>query len=254
MGLLSEHFVIDTIPVEVRRNKRRRTRIGMVFDPSGFVVMDAPMNTSEAEIRSLVSEHYRWLRYRLKKVQEAHEQFPKLHYENGEIVHYLGSAFLLCVRSGKNDCVVFDESPHVQLPLFSYLPRGELRLTLRVVNPNTIRDALNSWYRERAQVVFCERIERWATLPWLSNGLPEWRHSFMRSQWGSCSTTGKISINTHLVKAPGDLIDYVLLHELCHLKHHNHGKRFYALMSRYMEDWTFRRKQLNNYLPILVQD
>ena len=68
---MSEHFVIDTIPVEVRRNKRRRTRIGMLFDPAGYVIMDAPVDTSEAEIRSVVSEHYRWLRFRLTKVQEA---------------------------------------------------------------------------------------------------------------------------------------------------------------------------------------
>ncbi len=254
MGLLSEHFVIDTIPVEVRRNKRRRTRIGMVFDPRGYVIMDAPVDTSEAEIRSVVSEHYRWLRYRLTKVQEAYEQFPTLHYENGEIVHYLGSPFMLCVKRGASQSVVCNESSRAQLPLFSHLPRGELRLTLAVINPGTIRDALNGWYRERAQVVFTERFERWASLPWLRNGLPEWRHAFMRSQWGSCSTTGKISVNTHLIKTPGDLIDYVLLHELCHLKHHNHGKRFYALMSRHMEDWEFRRKQLNRYLPVLVQE
>ncbi|MCZ6619866.1 MAG: DUF45 domain-containing protein, partial [Gammaproteobacteria bacterium] len=175
---MSEHFVIDTIPVEVRRNKRRRTRIGMAFDPRGYVIMDAPVGTSEAEIRSVVSEHYRWLRYRLTKVQEAQEQFPTLQYENGEIVHYLGSAFLLCVSRGAEKSVVCDESAHAQLPLFSYLPRGELRLRLPLINADTIRQALNGWYRERAQVVFSERLERWQSLPWLAGHPPRWRHAF----------------------------------------------------------------------------
>jgi len=254
VGLLSERFVIDTIPVEVRRNNRRRTRIGMVFDPSGYVIMDAPMDTSEAEIRSIVSEHYRWLRYRLTKVQEAYENSPTLHYENGEIVHYLGAAFVLCVKSGPEKSIVCDESRNDQLPLFSYLPRGELRLTLAATDSGSIRDALNGWFRERAQAVFAERLERWVSLPWLDNGLPAWSHSFMRSQWGSCSTNGKISLNTHLIKTPVELLDYVLLHELCHLKHHNHGKRFYSLMSFHMPDWESRRKHLNRYLPVLVQD
>ncbi len=226
----------------------------MAFDPAGFVIMDAPVDTSEAEIRSVVTEHYRWLRYRLTKVQEAQEQFPTLHYENGEIVHYLGSAFILRIQRGHKKRVVCDESSRVQMPLFSYLPRGELRFTLADTDPNSVRDALNDWYRDRAEAVFAERLERWVDLPWLGDGLPAWRHTFMRSQWGSCSTTGKISINTHLIKTPIDLIDYVLLHELCHLKYHNHGKRFYALMSRHMVDWELQRKKLNGYLPVLVQD
>ncbi|MCZ6644139.1 MAG: M48 family metallopeptidase [Gammaproteobacteria bacterium] len=57
-----------------------------------------------------------------------------------------------------------------------------------------------------------------------------------------------------MIKTPIELIDYVVLHELCHLKHHNHGKRFYGLMSLHMPDWQLRRKRLNRFLPVLVQD
>jgi hypothetical protein len=67
-------------------------------------------------------------------------------------------------------------------------------------------------------------------LPWLRGRVPTWRHRFMRSQWGSCSLSGRISLNTHLIKTPPRLIAYVALHELCHLQHYDHSRRFYALM------------------------
>ena len=76
----------------------------------------------------------------------------------------------------------------------------------------------------------------------------------MRSQWGSCSIDGRISLNTHLIKAPLVLVDYVVLHELCHLRHHNHGRRFYGLMDRHMPNWKRRRSQLDRFLPVLLQD
>ena len=76
----------------------------------------------------------------------------------------------------------------------------------------------------------------------------------MRSQWGSCSLSGRISLNTHLVKTPPRLAEYVVLHELCHLRHHDHSPRFYALMERYMPDWRVRRSELDRYLPVLLQE
>ena len=76
----------------------------------------------------------------------------------------------------------------------------------------------------------------------------------MRSQWGSCSASGRIALNTHLVKVPQRLLDYVLLHELCHLAHHDHSRRFYALMAAHMPDWERRRDELNAYMPVLLHE
>lgn len=76
----------------------------------------------------------------------------------------------------------------------------------------------------------------------------------MRSQWGSCSQEGDLSLNTHLVKAPPPQLDYVLLHELCHLRHHDHGKGFQRLMDRHMPDWRERRRELNAVAHKLLLD
>ena len=258
MGILSERLIIDDIEVEVRRNSRRRTRIGLVFDPAGYLIMDAPVQAGDDEIRAMVAEHQRWLRVRLKKVKETAEEFHPPRYRSGELVHYLGETYRLEVVPGRNAEVTYaDAEPMAgdQLGLFAGSAMGfpKLRVVAPDVAVESVKGILDDWFTQRAAQDFALRMDGFAeTLPWLKGEAPVWRHSFMRSQWGSCSSNGKISLNTHLVKTPAALIDYVILHELCHLKHLNHGKRFYALMTRHMPDWQQRRTELNRYVSLLV--
>jgi hypothetical protein len=251
---LSERLNIDGIEVEWRRNARRRTRVGMAFDPGGFVIMDAPPNAKEDEIRALVSEHHRWLRVRLEKVKASSEEVRALRYEAGELVHYLGDAYRLEVVNGAEVRVDLEAAADPQLPLLARTAVGEVVVTTPDVSAAGVKRALVEWMRDKADELFVERVGNWRDLPWLAAGLPAVRHAFMRSQWGSCSIDGRISLNTHLIKAPLALVDYVVLHELCHLRHHNHGKRFYGLMDRHMPNWQRRRSQLDRFLPVLLQD
>lgn len=262
-----ERTLIEGIPVEVRRSARRRTRIGLAFDPSGFVLVEAPLDAGVAEIRGLIREHQRWLRHRLDKVTNTTGVTASLRYRPGELIHYLGHPYELVVRQGVADAVSLKPrraAPGEQLGLFSspHL-RGQICVTLptrcldgaREPSEVRVRDAVTGWYRARAEEQFAVSLGVWRSrLGWLRGKVPAWRHRFMRSQWGSCSRSGRISLNTHLVKAPTRLIDYVVLHELCHLQHYDHGSRFYALMSRYMPDWRVRRGELDHYLPVLLQD
>ncbi len=245
---------IDGIEVELRRNSRRRTRIGMAFDPSGFVIMDAPPGVGESEVREVVAEHHRWLRVRLEKARDAVHEVRTLKYVAGELVHYLGQAYRLEVRAGGEDRVELSAPAGSQLPLFSDVAFGTLQVTTPETSALGVKAAVCDWYSREGDRVFAERLAGWTDLPWLNGSAPQWRHTFMRSQWGSCSARGKISLNTHLVKAPVALIDYVILHELCHLEHHDHGRRFYALVERHMPDWERRRTALDRFLPVLLHD
>ncbi len=254
MGLLIEELTVDEIPVEVRRNSRRRTRIGLGFDPAGRVILDAPLDASLAELEAVVAEHGRWLRRKLEAVQRDSLCVPPPRFESGELMQYLGHAYELVVNEGAN--VVMLRERQGQLGLFPGLDgiRGELHV--RMSNPNVERVGarIRRWYQQQAGIVLAERLACWQDLPWLEGELPEWRARFMRSQWGSCSSDGRISLNTHLVKTPERLIDYVILHELCHLVHHDHSRRFYALMGQHMPDWEARRGELDGYLPVLLHE
>jgi len=238
--------------VEVRRNSRRKTRIGLGFDPAGHVILDAPLNASLDELEGVVVEHGRWLRRRLETVQRDAVCIAAPNYESGELLQYLGNAYELIVKEGASSVSRCERS--TQLALFPGMEgiRGEIRVRLLNPQPERVAQRLKRWYLDEAGRVFAERLSRWRTLPWLQQGLPELRTRFMRSQWGSCSADGRIALNTHLVKTPERIIDYVILHELCHLVHHDHSRRFYALMGSHMPDWDERRHELDHYMPVLL--
>ncbi|MFM8354560.1 MAG: M48 family metallopeptidase [Gammaproteobacteria bacterium] len=291
---MPDRLVIDAIPIEVRRSKRRKTRIGLAFDPAGFVIMEAPPGTDERDVRLVVARHGDWLRNRLQAVQSEAAPSASLRYVSGERMYLSGRSYTLSVRDGDRDGVALvahdgrpDDVPdnmadnmvddvveQVQLPLFARDDEdGTLVVTLGPARPGAgphrglqpgpqhvaqrarIARLLKTWYLTQAAAVFAEELAQCCDrLPWLNGRVPPWRQRFMRSQWGSCSQTGRIALNTHLVKLPRALVRYVVLHELCHLVEHNHGPRFYALMTRYMPDWQLRRGELDRFLPVLIQD
>lgn len=266
---LPERLVIDGIPLEVRRSRRRRTRLGLAFDPGGYVIVEAPVDASAGEIRAVIREHRRWLRHRLDKVSNGTGLTSCLRYTSGELMHYLGNPYELVVRPGRRDEVRLRQRERAaggQLGLFDRCHvRGRICVTLETTSvpgrnlpqrsEARVRMLVIEWYRARASEQFAAELGAWRYhLSWLNGRVPDWRHRFMRSQWGSCSRTGRISLNTHLVKTPPRLVEYVVLHELCHLRHYDHGRRFYGLMSLHMPDWQERRAELDQYLPVLLQD
>ena len=250
----SERMVVDSLPVEVRRNSRRKTRIGLSFDPAGVVVLEAPLNASRRELEAIVVEHGRWLRHKLSRLQEEASCVSIPRHVAGELLQYLGHAYELRVVEGRT--WVSRTETEQQLPLFHDVRgiRGQITVSSPSEEPGRVRKALNRWYTREAARVFEATLARYSVLPWLDGRIPEWRVGFMRSQWGSCSASGRIALNTHLIKVPPSLIDYVVVHELCHLVHHDHSRRFNNLLGRHLPDWRDREAALGRYLPVLLHD
>ena len=233
---MAERFVIDDIPVELHCHDQRRTRIGMNIDPGGFVVLDAPASTSYDEVEEIVRQHGRWLKYRVRKIQEETAHLGKLSLKTGELVAYLGSALELRQHAAPDTLIEGG---------VLYVPEGD---------DEAVKAAVRTWYRERAKEAFSEVFESYAFLPWLAEVKPRWRQRFLRRRWGSCSDRGEITLNTHLVRTPLRLIEYVVLHELCHLVHRDHSRRFHALLSQYMDDWQERSAELGKNVGLLLDD
>src|SRR5262249_5874219 len=109
-----------------------------------------------------------------------------------------------------------------------------------------VRALLDDWYRTHAKRVFMHRLEGCLEST-RSLGLATAPHLVIRKmakRWGSCTRAGNILLNLDLVKVPVHCIDYVIIHELCHLKVHNHGKEFYRLLARCLPDWVARKRRL----------
>ncbi|MDZ4177821.1 MAG: M48 family metallopeptidase, partial [Coriobacteriia bacterium] len=96
-----------------------------------------------------------------------------------------------------------------------------------------------------ARRLFGERLEAcWATFARPGEVMPELRVRTMRSRWGSLAASGRISLNAHLVRAPAGCLDYVIFHELCHLRVREHGPAFYAELARHVPEWKLRKREL----------
>jgi predicted metal-dependent hydrolase len=224
-----------SIAYQVRRTGRRSRNISVRVHHDGTVRVGAPTWASHKEINRVVQLHAQWIR---EQVAQARALAPR--YDEGALQFYLGKRYPLAFESPtRRDAVEFTGR----------------RIVVATDEPthDRVRDLLRRWYRQRAAEVLGERIALVADLPWL-RGMPNWRLRRMRSQWGSCTATADVTLNTQLVKASLDLVDYVVLHEFAHIKHHDHGPGFERLMDRHMPDWRVRRRDLNTLGPSILVD
>jgi predicted metal-dependent hydrolase len=227
-----------TISYQVRRTGRRSKNISVRVHQDGSVRVGAPNWASAREINRVVQLHAQWIE---ERVAEARAVLPS--YDDGAVHFYLGKRHPLAYarpNARERDRVEFTGR----------------RFIVTTADPSAerVRELFRRWYRERATELVRESIARTAAdMPWLKAS-PQWRLRRMRSQWGSCTVDGLVTLNTQLAKAPVELIDYVVLHEFAHLKHHDHGPGFERLMDRHMPDWRARRRELNTLGPsILVE-
>ena len=246
-------FVYDIrdqpITFDVELTRRRKSRIGINFETSNRVRLEAPVRTSLDELQAMVEAHERWFAYKLKRVAEESPEFLPPAYEHGELILHRGEPLKLCV--------CFDETVRARAELIDN-EHDPSRSILVVYLPGTIetpealiRRLVRRWQSEQAKLVFETTLKRCVEdIKWLET-VPKWRVRFMRSQWGSCNSDGQLALNTHLVKLPQPLVDYVLVHEICHLKQMNHGKRFQGLMDAHQPGWRDRQTELNRYGGLL---
>ena len=225
------------VAVEVRKNTRRRNRIGLAFDPRGTVCIDAPERMTKDEVRYILADHARWIRYRTLQATENSPCWYPVKYESGAILYYLGRPYVLKVLVSEQTSIVLDEE--------------ELILSVRAGDdPKAV---VWSFYSEKARSIFGDSLRRCVENSPFVKKVPPWRHVYMKTRWGSCSLRGKVSLNTHLAKVPQLLTDYVVHHELCHLSEMNHGPRFKKLMEQVVPDWKEQRKGLQHYLGLIAE-
>ena len=117
-----------------------------------------------------------------------------------------------------------------------------------------VKSLIDKWYQDKAKLIFAERLD--AVLPkaaWVTD-TPAFRLLAMKKQWGSCSTRGNLILNPHLVKAPKECIDYVILHELCHIAEHNHSEYFWRLLTQVMPNWKEVKARLDGMAELYLNE
>jgi len=220
----------------------RTDKIAIHVHPDGSVRVDAPEQADLTTVKQAVMKKALWVLGHIKKAREQREHVLPREYVSGESYFYLGRRYVLKVsRATKGAATV-------------KLTRGQFVVSTTDTSPVSIQAALNGWYHEHARSYLGDRLA--VVCGQVPGGarVPQWRLRNMRKQWGSCSPKGIISLNQHLVKAPRECIDYVLLHELCHLKEHNHSKGFYRLLAEHLPDWKSLKAKLDGMAEMLLNE
>ena len=232
----------ERISYQVAFDERQRTRVAIHVNPDGSVAVDAPKGYSEDSIKAAVQKRARWVVGHVAEARERYAHVRPKQYVSGEQVLYLGRRYMLKV-------IPVDASPAP-----ARLVRNRLEVQTRSGDAADIQGRVRAWYRVRGRDYLARRIDALtATLPWMTTS-PPFRLLEMTRQWGSCSPTGEVILNPHLIKAPRQCIDYVLIHELAHLKHHDHGPQFWGLIDAHAGDWRKAKHHLDGLVEVLLSD
>ncbi|VTU41311.1 hypothetical protein H4CHR_06046 [Variovorax sp. PBS-H4] len=233
-GFRSLRYGDERIAFSVRVHPvRRAQRMAIHVEPDGRVVVDVSEQTPDAVVQAAVQRRARWISAQVAAARaRLANALPRAH-ASGESLFYLGRRYVLKV--------VVDEGRDGNVRLHG------ARIEVAVAKADTARvqALLDAWYRKRAGGVLAARLAVLAhTLSWVRTP-PPMQLRVTKKRWGSCSPAGRLTLNPNLVKAPCECIDYVLLHELCHLGEHNHGPRFCRLLDTRMPDWRRVKARLD---------
>lgn len=230
----SHQLMIGTLAVDVTVKPIKHLHLS-VMPPHGAVRISAPEGMGEHQVRAYMIGKLGWIRRQQSRFQRQERESPRQVIER-ESHSVWGQRLLLHIQE-------LDAPPRIE-----WRP-NQLNLFIRPGTTSAKRQSLlAAWYREQLRTAAAPLIHKWQE----ALGV-EMNRLFVQSmtrQWGSCNPiTRNIRLNTQLAQKPKRCLDYVVLHELCHLRVPCHGEAFVALLNQSMADWQ-ERKQLLNALPI----
>ena len=203
--------------------EKRRTMV-IEVKPDQSVIVKVPQDVKEDKIKEFILHKIRWILKHRRRYATLKPAVPK-EYVSGETFRYLGHNYKLLVQTASvNERICVQDD---RLMVFSRRPHSQIYT----------RKLLKAWYKKEAARIFAEQLNQCAERFKLSK-LPALAIRKMTSRLGSYSTrTNRVCLNINLIKVSKTLIDYVVIHELCHITHHSHNRDFYDLLSSYLPEW-----------------
>jgi predicted metal-dependent hydrolase len=229
----------DAVPygtntIHYRVEYRDRKTLAIEVHSGGSVFIKAPQGTDVEQIRERVSKRGSWILKQQRIFQQYPPSLPEREFVPGETFRYLGRQYRLKVLQGDEERV--------------RLWCGRLEATVKdVQDKQRVKRLVQGWFRERASIIFKERYLHCLTIA-RQHGITHdsgFKLRWMPKRWGSCTLEGRISLNPSLIAAPKDAVDYVILHEICHVKIKNHSQDFYQLLAQVLPGWQELRYKLN---------
>ncbi len=202
---------------------------------TGAVRVTAPLRTSQSEIQTMLDKHSNWILEKYKMI-EAKPPVKKIKFMTGEIFPFNGEQLVLKIIDGKSSVVRSENELIVSVPL-NLSNTGD-----DILIEKQIQKLLIKWYQAEALKILTERI------PFYANQINVQPKSISiknyKSRWGACSSKGDLIFNWQIITFEKNLFDYVVAHEICHLKEMNHSTKFYGWLLRL----GFRRSEIHQQM------
>lgn len=216
------------LPCRVRTT-RRKGSIALRVSREEIRIL-APQGTPASAIERLLQERQGWIEEAIATQQLRPQQ--QREYQHGEQLLLGGIAYPLQTRPAARCALRFEQG--------GFTLEGPSQAS-REQRQHAIWD----WYQRRALAEWPARVQRWADYTGLTPSSLKIRR--YRSRWGACTARGQVSLNTLLMMAPEAVLDYVIIHELCHLRHLNHSPAYWALVSQWCPEWQTQRRWLRSH-------
>ncbi len=211
----------------------KRKSLGITVTPDMEVLATAPIDTPIERIKEKIRHRAPWIIKQQGFFLSFHPKSAPKRYVNGESHLYLGRNYRLRILSGKKNQVTY---------------KGRF-IEVTTKDKTKVKSLIRKWYRIKAKEKFAEiaepLIQKFKKYQVEPRGL---YLQEMTTRWGSCTSKGKIILNPELIKAPKACIEYVIVHELCHLIHPNHTQKFFDLQTKEMKDWEKWKNKLEKLL------
>jgi hypothetical protein len=225
-------FGEEALDYTLRRTARRRT-VGIFVEPDRRVTVLAPTAADLGTVERILRRRLPWIRRQRRKLEALPPPPLPRQWVAGETHRYLGRQYRLKIVRGA------EQSAKLSGAYFTVtLPDPKDR--------NAVRTLMEDWYREHARQIISERARRLiGSTTWLELAeLPPITIRALSHRWGSTTKAGRVTFNVDVVKLPPVLLDYVIAHELVHLKIPNHSPAYWRMLGRVMPDWEKRRERL----------
>lgn len=230
---MSDFEAIETIVGPARLKRTKRKTLAISVHPDGSVELVAPARAAIHEIQAKVAKRVAWIQKQQRAFAEMNAARQPRRYVSGATHRYMGRQYRLRVIKGEEASV--------------RLLGGFFHITAPSGTEKEVERLLSAWMRRRAEEQFTKRIRRWHD--WCAQyrlPLPRMVLRSMPKRWGSASRDGRIALNPALIRAPSVCIDYVIAHEVCHLRHPHHGPEFLRELDQIFSGWRSVKARLES--------
>lgn len=222
---------MEEIKIEKIIRSRRKT-IALEVTDMATLIVKAPYFVSEKAIKDVINRHSKWIEKKITYAKQL-QRVEKKQFVSGESFFYLGGEYTLFVVKEQKESLKFDNG-----------------FFLKEESKPFAEEIFRKWYKKRAREFINQRVLMYANLAGIK--FNKIRITSAKKRWGSCSRENNLSFSYRLIMAPLPVVDYVVVHELCHIVEHNHSKAFWGKVKVILPEYKEAREWLKEKGQTLV--